>query len=339
MFKSRVRNVSLLIGFIFLLGCIFVGIQLFRLTKSAEKQYGLTPFSLYQLATDGEEMVKSDNGRVNILLLGVGGGDHEGPDLTDTIIVVSFHMLQKKVALISIPRDLWSETLKDKINSAYHYGEEKKKDGGLVLASAIIEDVVGIPIHYGMVIDFSQFETLIDYIGGIDVEVPAPFTDSEYPIAGKETDECSGDYTYQCRYQMIRFEQGLQRMDGKRALMYVRSRHADGEEGTDFARGRRQQDIIVAVKSKILSLEPWFHPELSVRLFQSFDKATKTNLTIGQLLALGKLGMRVESDGIEKVSIEPYLTEAPLDTYQRYTLIPKESFEEIHAFIKTALEK
>jgi len=331
------RIVSRIIACIFLIGCAYGIIQMIRLTKSAEKQFGLTPLSMYQLATDGEAMVKSDNGRVNILLLGVGGGTHEGPDLTDTMIVVSFHLTKKTVSLISIPRDIWSESLQDKVNSAYHYGEEKKQDGGLVLSSAIIEDIVGIPIHYGLVIDFSQFETLIDYIGGIDIVVPISFTDTEYPIAGKEMDECSGDVSYQCRYQTITFEKGLQHMDGKRALMYVRSRHAEGEEGNDFSRGRRQQDVIVSVKTKILSLEPWYHPDMTLHLFQSFDKATKTNLTVGQLLALGKLGMGINPDAIGKISIEPHLVEAPFDTYQRYALVPIEDFEEIRAFIKTSL--
>jgi LCP family protein required for cell wall assembly len=283
-------------------------------------------------------MVKSDNGRVNILLLGIGGGTHEGPDLTDTIIVLSFHLTKKTLALISIPRDIWSDSLKDRVNSAYHYGEAKKEGGGLTLSSIIMEDIVGIPIQYTAVIDFSQFETLIDYIGGIDIVVPAAFTDTEYPIEGKENDECGGDPTYRCRYQTLTFEKGLQHMDGKRALMYVRTRHAEGGDGNDFARGRRQQDIIVAVKTKILSLSPWYHPAMSNQLFQFFNKATKTDLTVGQLLALAKLGMGIKSEDIQKISIEPYVTQAAVDKYDRYALDPIESFEQIRAFIKTSLE-
>jgi len=332
------RKLSWIIGFLLIVICIGIAFECIQVVKIAQTQFGLSPLSLYQLATDGEAMVRSEHGRVNIVILGVGGGDHEGPDLTDTIIVVSFHLTQKAVSLISVPRDVWSETLKDKVNSAYHYGEEEMQDGGLTRSSAIVEEIVGIPIHYAMVVDFSQFETLIDYIGGIDIDVPGAFTDYQYPIAGKETDECDGDWTYACRYQTIAFEKGFQHMGGKQALMYVRSRHAEGEEGTDFARGRRQQDVIVAIKTKILSLEPWYHPEMFTRLYTSFDDATTTNLTVGQLLALGKLGMRVNTEGISKISIEPYLWEAPFDQYGRYALVPKNSFEEIHQFIRTSLE-
>jgi len=339
MSRTLRRTVSLIIAVALIIGCAILVVQMIRFTKSAKKQFGLTPVSMFQLATDGEAMVKSDNGRVNILLLGVGGGIHEGPDLTDTIIVISFHLTKKRLALISIPRDVWSDSLKDRVNSAYHYGEAKKEGGGLTLSKIIIEDIAGVPIHYAMVIDFSQFETLIDYIGGIDVVVPAAFTDTQYPIAGKENDECGGDLTYRCRYQTLTFEKGLQHMDGSRALMYVRTRHAEGGDGNDFARGRRQQDVIIAVKTKILSLSPWYHPDMSIQLFHFFDKATKTDLTVGQLLALGKLGMGIKPEDIQKISIEPYLTQTPVDTYQRYALEPTESFEQIHGFIQMSLEE
>ena len=67
--------------------------------------------------------------------------------------------------------------------------------------------------------------------------IPKAFTDSQYPIAGKENDACGGDATFACRYKTVQFQAGSQHMDGKTALMYVRSRHAEGDEGTDFARG------------------------------------------------------------------------------------------------------
>jgi len=332
------RKLSVLGGFVLFVVLIYVFYQTFVFARITGEKLGLSPVSIYQLATDGEALIKNTDGRVNILLLGVGGGTHDGPDLTDTIILVSFHMTKKNVTLISVPRDIWSDTLKDKVNTAYHYGEEKKQNGGLTLSSTIIEDILGVPVHYAMVIDFSQFEALIDYIGGIDIHVPVSFVDGDYPIAGKETDTCSGDPLYRCRYQTITFEQGLQHMDGKKALMYVRSRHAEGEEGNDFSRGRRQQDVIIAVKSKIVSLEPWYHPDVSVHLFQSFDKATTTNMSFGQLLALGKLSIGIQSEAIKKISIESYLSEAPIDVYQRYALVPKDSFDAIHGYIKTSLE-
>lgn len=337
MTRRNRRILSRIVTLVIIVLCLYFVVQTVRMAKSAEKQFGLTPLSLYQLMTDGEAMMKSTDGRVNILLLGMGGENHDGPDLTDTIIVLSLSLTQKTLALISIPRDIWSDTLKDKINSAYHYGEEKKKDGGLTLSAVVVEDVIGMPIHYTIAIDFTQFETLIDYIGGIDVTVPIAFTDNEYPIAGKENDDCSGDVRYACRYQTISFQKGVQHMDGTRALMYVRSRHAEGEEGSDFARSKRQQEVILAVKNKILQLAPWYHPELSIQLYRSFDKATKTDLTIGQLLALAKIGTSLKEESIKKISIEQKLSEMPIETYNRYALTPTVSWEEIYLYITSSL--
>ena len=155
--------------------------------------------------------------------------------------------------MISVPRDIWSDSLKDKVNSAYHYGEEKKKGGGLTLSKAIVSDVVGLPIQYALVLDFSGFEKVINLVDGVEVNVPKSFTDPDYPIPGKENDECNNDPEYRCRYEALHFDAGVQVMDGARALKYVRSRHAEGDEGSDFARGKRQQEVILALKTKLMS--------------------------------------------------------------------------------------
>jgi LCP family protein required for cell wall assembly len=309
-----------------------------RLSIQIRKTTGLTPFSAFSLLTDGEQLLKSTNERTNVLILGIGGGDHEGPDLTDTIIVASYTFSPPRLSLISIPRDLWSEALKDRINSAYHYGEAKKAGGGMTLSKAVVEDVLGLPIHYVAVINFFQFRTFIDSIGGIDVVVPKGFVDTEYPIEGKENDECGGDPLYRCRYETVEFLPGLVHMDGARALIYVRSRHAEGREGTDFSRGGRQQDVLVAVKTKILSLEPWKNPVLALTLFQAVGKTMTSNLLVSEVIALGKVTARIDPVGIKRISLESLLTEAPYDRYGRYALEPINGISEVHEFIKNQLK-
>src|SRR5437667_4586827 len=81
---------------------------------------------LWQLLFQKEVQLKeTKEKRVNVLLLGVGGGTHEGPDLTDTVIFTSIDPQNKKVTLVSIPRDFWIPDLNAKINAAYTFGEEK----------------------------------------------------------------------------------------------------------------------------------------------------------------------------------------------------------------------
>ncbi|MFA6017319.1 MAG: LCP family protein [Patescibacteria group bacterium] len=201
------------------------------------------------LSLDG---LKSYNNHVNILFLGIAGADHDGPNLSDSMVVVSYDLKNNDLTTISIPRDVWSEALRDKINSAYAYGEAKKKGAGFILAKAEVETIIGQPVHYAAAINFDQFEELINFVGGVEVTVENSFTDNEFPIVGKENDLCDGDPDYKCRYKTISFIKGITHMDGQTALNFVRSRHAVGSEGTDFAREKRQQKVMEAVKNKLI---------------------------------------------------------------------------------------
>ncbi len=337
----RRRSFSIASAVVFLslvIVLVFGVVKLVKLNTDFSKNTGLSLVTIGKLLLDGGAPLKTTDDRVNILLLGMAGGIHDGPDLTDTILIVSFETKKRSISLLSLPRDIWSDALKDKINSAYHYGEVKKTGGGIVLARAIMEDVTGLPMHYVVTLDFTQFENLIDVVGGIDVNVASAFTDTEFPIAGKENDECDGDPNYACRYETIQFASGIQHMDGATALKYVRSRHAEGDEGTDFARGRRQQDVILALKEKIMNLRPWFHPSVAKKLLAAADTATDTDMTIGEQLTIGKKALQV-SGSMQKISIEHLLTVPPAWLYGRYVLVPETDYDTVHAYIRQELLK
>ncbi|MCX6791806.1 MAG: LCP family protein [Candidatus Gottesmanbacteria bacterium] len=285
----------------------------------------------------------SSDGRTNILILGIGGGDHEGADLTDTIMVLSLDMAKKTVALISIPRDIWSDTLKDKVNTAYHYGNEKglpagRQGGGLLLSKVIMEDIIGIPIHYAVVIDFSGFTKVIDAVGGIDVNVPETFTDTQYPKPGMEQSTCPGDPTNACVYETVHFDAGLQHMDGARALIYARSRHAEGYQGSDFARSRRQQIIMVTLKDRFMHPAAWITLSRLQALPKLLDDATDTDMTIAQALTVGRRFASASQDQIKKIAFDQLLDNPPVYLYNNlYVLIPKTNWDDIHAYIKQQL--
>ncbi len=307
--------------------------------RNFAKNTGLSLGTVVRLLVNHGATLSSSDGRTNVLVLGIGGGTHEGSDLTDTMLVLSLAWKTRTMALISVPRDIWSDTLKDKINSAYHYGEEKKKGGGMILAKAEVEDVVGIPIHYAIVIDFSGFKKVIDLVGGLDINVPQGFTDTEFPIEGKEDDLCDGDPQLRCRYQTLHFDAGLQHMDGERALNYVRSRHAEGSEGSDFARNRRQQDMMVALKGKLTSPALWILPSRDITLFHALDDATDADMNLGEFLTFGKLFAQTKPSNIAKISFADLLDIPPQWLYDsKFVLVPKDSFDAIHAYITSQLK-
>lgn len=233
------------------------------------------------------------NGRTNILILGREGGvSRIGADLTDTLILVSIDK-GGDTALLSIPRDVWVPSLRAKINSAYYYGEQRQPGGGgIILARAAVEEVIGQPAHHVVVIDFAGFEKAIDLLGGVDIDVQRAFVDNQFPLAGKENDECDGDPLFRCRYETIEFKQGAQHMNGQTALKFVRSRHAQGDEGTDFARSQRQEKLLLALKAKLLSRQTLFNFKLWRQLSQQINQTVVTDITTQMYSALVKLGWK-----------------------------------------------
>jgi LCP family protein required for cell wall assembly len=128
-----------------------------------------------------------------------------------------------------------------RINSVYSTYEQKGEGQGLLRLREVVSEITGIEIQYHAMIDFKGFTELIDSLGGINVNVENSFTDYRYPI------EPSGN-------KIVSFEAGPQLMDGTTALEYARSRHSlDNNEGSDFARARRQQKVITAVTNEIIS--------------------------------------------------------------------------------------
>jgi len=286
--------------------------------------------------------VKSLNGNTNILILGKGGEGHEAPDLTDTMIFASISHSDPEVTLISLPRDLWITDLRAKLNSTYYWGNKKEPGGGIILTKATVEEIVGQPIHYGVIIDFSGFKRIVEVLGGIEVGVERTFTDNKYPIAGRENDLCGGDPEYKCRYETIEFKKGLQHMDGETALKFVRSRNAEVDEGTDFARAARQQKVLSAIKNKVLSREILFSPKKLLALKNEVLKSVETDITPEAGTILFRRTLQARNSVNSHVFPEGLLINPPKSPkYDNlYVFIPKdESWGEIHEWIECVLRK
>jgi LCP family protein required for cell wall assembly len=228
------------------------------------------------------------------------------------------------MTLISLPRDIWIPEIRAKINSAYYWGKQKEV-GGITYVKPLVEEIIGQPVEYGVVIDFSGFKEIIDILGGIDVNVERSFVDEEFPIPGRENDLCDGDKTFKCRYQTISFEKGLQHMDGTTALNFVRSRHAKGDEGTDFARDARQQKVIIAIKEKMLTPETYFSLEKTSALLKVIEKSVETDIDSRTGAVLGRYALESKNNMLDQVLPEDLLVNPPASSkydYQ-YVFIPK----------------
>ncbi len=242
------------------------------------------------------ELKGEERDRINVLLLGVGGKNHDGGQLTDTIMIASIKPSTKQVSLFSIPRDL-SVPIENmgsrKINSINAYAEQDNPGSGGIATSQAIGHLLDSPIDYFVRVDFAGFEKIIDEVGGVDVMVENTLDDYAYPILGNEDNA-----NYYSRYEHLHVEQGMQHMDGSLALKFARSRHGAGGEGSDFARARRQQKIIEAVRDKVLSANTLLNPQKVTGIIGSLQENISTNLKVWEIVKLWSMVRDVQSDNI-----------------------------------------
>lgn len=277
----------------------------------------LSPF-FFQVFFNQNINLKKTQDKINILLLGVGGGAHEGPALTDTIIFSSVDPKNNKVTLVSIPRDLWIVDLNGRINTVYANAEYKKKGGGVIVSSIIVSKIVKQPIDYVVRIDFNGFVKAVDLLGGINVNVINEFDDYQYPLAGYENDPCGNTdlelkklatassqlEAFPCRYKHIHFGKGIQLMNGEESLEFVRSRYASGEEGSDFARSKRQEEVIKAVKDKVFSLNVLINPSLLVDSYNILKDSIDTNIKEDEFDDFIKLANKMKNANIQNAVLD-----------------------------------
>lgn len=172
-------------------------------------------------------------GPVHVLILGIDARPTETPPFrSDTMILAGFAPARRTVSLLSIPRDLWvpiPSQGENRINTAHF-------SGGPTLAKQSVSAFLQVPVHYYVRIDFDGFVAIVDALDGIAIDVPEPLHDEQYPTA---------DYGV----TTVDIPAGPQQMDGATALIYARSRYSTD----DFDRSRRQQEVMVALQSRLMS--------------------------------------------------------------------------------------
>lgn len=271
-------------------------------------------------------------GVTNVIFLGLGGEGHAAPDLTDSMIFLSLRHNDHSVSIISIPRDIWVDSMQAKINTAYHYGNKKREGGGRDLSKSAVAEVLGQPVHYVAVLNFEGFVKVIDAVGGIDVDVERAFDDYKYPITGKEEAEPE-----ESRYEHLHFEKGLTHMSGSTALKFARSRYAEGEEGTDFGRSARQQKILKAMQQKIVSSQTLLNFDTISSIVENVRGAVDTDISDGEFAAFFKFFLLLSKDNKSAREVDiSELFENPRNHSQyggQWVLIPIDDISAIHDYV------
>lgn len=252
------------------------------------------------------------NTRINVLFMGLDYSDWragDGPARSDTLILFTFDPQTQTAGILSIPRDLWVQIpgfSAGKINTAYQLGEAyQTTGGGAALAMQTVENLLNIEINHYARVDFGTFVRLIDELGGVKINVPETIR-IDLPGDGEKTQK--------------KLEPGIQTLPGDWTLAYARARNT---AGSDFDRAARQQQVILAIRDRLLNLNAL--PDLIARapaIYQDVADGIHTNLTFEQIIRLAWAASSVPEGGIHRAVIGPDQTEFATSYDGQDILIP-----------------
>lgn len=237
---------------------------------------------------DGIDVVGPDKGeRVNVLLLGVDSldGDKKGIR-TDTMMVLSMDPKNGDSSILSIPRDsrvkIRGRKGYDKINAAHAYG-------GVELSVQAAKDLLGIPIHHYVKVDYQALYKTVDEVGGVEVDIPI---------------NMNYDDRYATPQLHIHFKKGKQVLDGQEAMEFLRFRKNNGGK-TGYPRGdlqrvEVQQAFIQSLAKKVLSPSSIFNIKGYIDTFNTY---VDTDMSVSEMASLGMQAKDIDTSDIRKETL------------------------------------
>ncbi|TSC71841.1 MAG: putative LytR family transcriptional protein [Parcubacteria group bacterium Gr01-1014_38] len=276
--RRRLRTVLWILA-VLLVGALFGAGKLLSVGSAVLSQERSLIGQLTDLLFRRGALLGEKENRINILLAAIGGEGHQGENLADTIILASIQPQEKDVAMLSIPRDLYvkipSTELYARINNVHAYGENQRRGEGVKLLREKVAEITGQPVHYVVRVDFEAFKRIVDQIGGVDITIHNSFYDFWHKIS---------------------FPAGTEHMNGERALAYVRARYIEGPEGGDFKRAERTQQIALAIRKKIFSVETAVDLRALAGVLDALRDHVVTNFTLAELRRLAELTRDIPDD-------------------------------------------
>ena len=329
------RRLSLGCGLAVLAVGLFLGFTAYRLQQATQNVFrggGSWAFALQEEFNPADLNQEGDS-RVNLLLAGKGGPGHEGPNLTDSLIVVSFDPNAQSAAILSLPRD-WQVELTSqpgvwvRINSLYglvggeHYRRtadfEAAEAAGLAALEETVEQKIGLPIHYHMLVDFNGFVALVDALGGIDLDIPERMYDERAELD---------------------LQPGHQTLNGYQALAYARARYT--VRRGDFGRSVNQRQLLLAIKDKSLSLGILAIILKANPVISALDNSVVSNLSLDDAKHLYRVVQVMPPENITSLDLvsDPVLLQ-PQEDEGRAVLWPvagRDNYADIQQFVRQQL--
>ena len=222
---------------------------------------------------------------VNVLVLGSDRRPREGDWRTDVLMLIALDLEGKQAGAISFPRDIYIDEIPghqpNKINVVDFLGEQDEPGGGPALLASILQEKIGVPIDYYLRFDFASFEQVVDALGGVELTV-----------------DCRA-YEYLPEEDIsLYLEPGVNRLDGRTALGYVRARN----QGGDLERARRQQRMVWAVRNQLLSENQL--PNLPA-LYTALHGSVQTDIGFVDAIRLARFALALAEEDLHGMVISP----------------------------------
>lgn len=217
----------------------------------SQEQFDQTVKTIAEDFSDFAENPKKAINQKNLLVLGADqvAGRNGGALLTDTILLLQLDLKNNQVKSLALPRDLYHPDYQTKINALYYYGLEQNPDNPLAFPTKAISDLTQLTIDHTLLIEIESLENLVDLVGGVEINVEEGFSDPLFPVKGVDV---SLEKDPAVLYETVVFVEGTELMNGNRALQFMRSRNSGDEQGTDLARGQRQQLVLQALLEQVI---------------------------------------------------------------------------------------
>jgi LCP family protein required for cell wall assembly len=244
------------------------------------------------------------NGRVNILLAGYSADDpdHQGADLTDSIMIISIDPSTKSAVMISVPRDLYVNIPGfgySKINAAYEDGQSENYNasgyvnGGMGLLEKVVSQDFGVTFDYDALVNYEAFKDTVNAVGGVTVDI--------------KSDDSNGLYDPNTNLDL---PDGNVTLNGQEALNLARARGdgagSYGFPDGDFDRTEHQQQLLMALKNKIGTGSLITDPLKITKLADAIGNNIKTDMSLGDMEALYKDTKGISDSNIKQVTLNSY---------------------------------
>ena len=223
-----------------------------------------------------------DDRPFGLLLLGLDRRPGEASGRTDAMLFVRVEPANRTAMLISIPRDVCVASC---LSDPYRINTVWQREGPEALRRRVAQ-LLGVQVDYWVTLDFFGFRRLVDFFGGVDIEVHETIYDPSFPNA------------MDTGFEPFYVEVGLNHFDGDVALRYARTRH----QGGAFAREQRQQQVLLALKDQALSPQTLVQ---SPAFFRELSNAFETNVPLEAVPSLAKLALLIGSQRVVHGGIGP----------------------------------